>query len=1419
MPDSSAVKKLKINEEDKTPRFKNNPYQYTRGIRFRLNIQRESKQFQEKYSFKNQKNIAVKTANFNQKNNQAGEGKLDNKIIEKLLEFHKELSSLIFFKGKKPSSQTKSSNNLAGSTESDKKSQFRAKLSINKTWLKNWYSNSFHTEIKTVKNAQGKYALKGLTQIHFDFQERLENWEKYREQIKKAVSSSQHSQVRHSDISESIKALLNRRQWDYWNEFLTELHTKTTEEDSKVKNLKKKLEDIRKELKTAEKHYLSSQSEGVEIAKASFNYYTLNKKPKEYYTNKLQKLKDGKNKDIFSKITPTKDSGYFWKYYSNKKDINNQKNLYKNKKNEGVIFQFKTEQEKKWIERYIEINKNSDQFTGNLKEDTRLSINQSYHLMKAFKADQKSIFYELMSHVATNQNKSYKVNIKNSPLKGYEISYEKLNFENINKMFSLFEFQEKKSLNKKSSIDKILDLYKNRENKVTADKVYQVFIDLTKNIQGNKKSSENYKQKRQQHPKHRFLASRNNRFRNRENIEDTSYKNKNILGEGKKAKQNRGAFLFGKFCCFKKYGSFCEEYKKIAQKRGRLKAQIKGIEREKQESAQTHFWSLVYCEKDKKQLWLIPRTVSKENKLKENQNSNDKIQAKNTSSLTNLREAKKEIDRLEEASSEKEISLKQETGCLYYIKSLTKRALHKLCFAEESSFVREMPDNLKQLQKKAKEIKTKDEDESQQKEKLEEKNQKQLDFFKELLKDYAKEKLNLKSFDLSQIDEAQDMPSFEKTLEEQCYKEKKLIFKDNHEKEKFIKNFDVTVLHISSYDLEGRNKNTFQTPESANRFHTDLWKVFWKSAERPNEYQKVKDFELGKVRLNPEVKIRYRKANENLKDYFKKRKFPDKFKHRLLQDQLSAHFTLSLNAGTRYEDLAFAKTEELIGKINDFNKKLNKQMNFKTAWKYGIDRGQKELATLCLAQFDPDKEIYKVGDKKIVRPRFPITGEKIECYTLKDYHYSKDKIYKEKIKKQYIVKNPSYFIDKGSINEKLFKKESISCLDLTIAKVIKGKVITNGDVLTYLKLKKESAKRKLFNIYSSDEIKNESNLKWSEWENGQKDDQERNRPEAVLNIETSKGEKTIYYYDKRFTDILIDEKRSKDNLIKESIRYNQDTIKQCLDFYLQKLKNNDNSHTPSISKINHLRDAITANMVGIICHLQKEYPGFVILEDLKEETIDRHFLDNNENISRRLENALYNKFQTLGLVPPHVKNIIQLRESIRGQQKSKEEIEKECKSLKQGIKKMKSGLSHCDASKKEDLEKKINEEEKKLSSRENKISTKSSQIGTIIFVDEEKTSKTCPYCEEALNSKQNEKEINEQKFKQKRFLCNHSSCGFDTYFFKSEEERVKGYTPQVKEELNKKEFKILKDINDPDKAAAYNIAKKITDPEKIGKMK
>ncbi len=1180
--------------------FRDNPYQYTRAVRFRAEPQQQSECFQERTSHEH--------------------GKPDlSGLAGLLLEIHGNLQKLFYVQDK------------------NGKLILSKKLSVNKTWLKLWHKNTFYLRIKDQHNKQGKYALKDLMELHDDLKSWLENWKNHADYLKDASGRPQNDQSRRSDIANTINMLLNRRTLAYIKDFLLEAHAKDARSDENIEGLKTALDQVEDKLKNAEQYYLPSQSSGIEIAKASFNLYTVNKKPQDYAT-RLKTVKHKLESDSFSAITKNKNGDYLWK-------------------NGGRdIFTFKSEQEKKWITRYTA--QHNDKLKGDLETGLSLSLDQTYAAMKSFKAEQKSIFDEVMTHVANDQGSSYRVNNEKHLLKDYEFSYETLNQDGINEAFSLFIFKSDKS----------------------------------------DKSEEKYKE----------------------------------------------------------HEKFCEHYKKVAQQRGRLIAQIKGIEKEKQDAMQTSYWSLIYVEDNRKQLWLVPK---------------DRMQ-----------DAKKFIYNSHGRKNYQAGSSKY----LCCFESLTMRALHKLCFAEQSSFVEGMPDNLKQLQQDVKEFKT-DGDEH----KISQKNRKKLDFFQKLMaSDHLQNTLQLENFNLTSIREAESLESleeFETVLENICYHVKRIVIKED-EKQHFLDKFNVTALNVASYDLERRNKNTHQTPASENKYHTDLWQAFWNSVDQPDDNTNVKGFTIGKVRLNPEVKIRYRKADPELKKYFDKKQFDKSFRHRNLKDQFTITFTLALNAGKRYEELAFSEPEKILEKIEDFNQKLNKDRDFKTAWKYGIDRGNIELATLCLAKFDPDKDTYQENNKTIVKPGFPDGDEDIKCYELKNYKYNERYTDSKGQKKtREAIKNLSYFIDQ----EGLFTTKSVTCLDLTTAKVIRGKIVANGDVMTYLKLKKTVAKRRLYDLYHAGKIDANAQLKCSKKENGKESE---DRPQGVLNIKTEKGEKTIYWFLNKYKDI-----------------FSEETIKQNLNRYLSEIRNKNHHHTPAILQINHLRDAITANMVGVICHLQKKYPGFVLLEDLRQSVVDEHFFKHNENISRRLENALYNKFQALGLVPPHVKDAISLREKIREEQYKPFRINLEEKA-KSHYKKHKKKKDYQGKSSEDGIALSKEKLQDELENKFRKETKLSHQIGAIVFVDEYGTSVECPHCEEKQNRSQSEK--NDEKLRQRRFIC--GPCGFDTHRFK--EEREQDYKPEVIDSCKEK-FNLLKEIDDPDKVAAYNIAKKITDPKKIRPMR
>ena len=843
-----------------------------------------------------------------------------------------------------------------------------------------------------------------------------------------------------------------------------------------------------------------------------------------------------------------------------------------------------------------------------------------------------------------------------------------------------------------------------------------------------------------------------------------------LKGELQSAKQERG-FYFIKQTKGKRHSNYlgewwkyCEDYRKKAMEFGKRKAQLRGLEKERQESQQLRYWAVFLHRKEGLFLCCIP--------------------------LHKCREAWKFLEKMANANAgpvDSEVKL-------YRFHSITQRALHKLCFAEGSSFAADLPHDLRHLISAANKASN---DPAKKKPGQKTKAQLELEFFQALLKDpNATRNLELSRFDFSKALEAKQADQFQMVFDKAGYDVETITF-DTHRAKTFVDRFKVLEFELTSYDLARRNENTHQTPVSDERRHTELWRQFWKAAEQGK---------AGDVRLNPELKIRLRKADPDLSEYLRKKRFDlEKTKHRRLQDQYNLHFTMELNAGRLHSDLAFAKADEIDARIDRFNETFNKQ-NWDRSWKYGIDRGNIELATLCLARFDKN-DTYRHGDTTLLRPRFPQGQEDIKVYTLKREKYNHRAISEretrprqERREKQVIV-NISYFIDKIEDSE-WFSQHTCTCIDLTTAKVISGKLISNGDVLTFLKLKYEAAKRVLFDLVAQGKITEENKrLEWgSEAPKNPAFIQLRyGRPDSDPGTDEKAEERTVYFFEgvqgRNFEGLELSNGRI----------YTREMIREALQGYLKELLREQvkstgavNKHVPPIEKINHLRDALVANMVGVIMHLQQRYPGIVMLEDLDTDLI---------HISRRLEFALYRKFQSLGKVPPHLKDLIQRRERLHAKRKQEidEAADKEYQKWLHNPKNKNASTS--------DKEKQKTEYWNQVNSRIRREKNFSSQIGAIVYVDEYKTSKNCPHCGRSMSWGS---EIEQRlKFEQHRFSCGrNNSCGFDTDRF-VESSHPEPPLAQAAEGI---EFDYLREIDDPDKVAAYNVAGKIQDWTKIARF-
>lgn len=709
-------------------------------------------------------------------------------------------------------------------------------------------------------------------------------------------------------------------------------------------------------------------------------------------------------------------------------------------------------------------------------------------------------------------------------------------------------------------------------------------------------------------------------------------KKANYLKDDKKVmelKNERGKYFFVEDdLCFKGWSQFNVAYSKIKRYLGEINTKTRNYEREKYESQLLNYWCLFYKNNDSYYILFVPK--EKRSIIREY--------------LSNC-------------------NVSKENKNLFLIKSLTKRSLDKLCFNENGSFFKEMPQNFQNMVKDINKAGKRNTNAI-------------LNFFKDFLdNDYIRKKLDLEGFDLSWIEGVLDLKDFEKKLETNCYK----VFPYNIseiELNKLIVDNKIIKCRISSYDLEKRNKDIFQTPISEQKRHTkELWYKFWQNPE-------------GDTRLNPEVRVYFKERDSHMKDYLINNLGIIESKlvnrkgvyNRNLEDKYLIGLSFLLNPG-KYNNLAYCKTSDLIENVLEFNEKLNGVIK-NDAYIYGIDVGERELASLLMTKFN-DKNTYNFDQKIILHPFFP-NPEILKIYCLNRNKFDSFEMPSNKlvnfvdIRKRNVLKNISYFIDKADDCE-WFETKDVASIDLTCAKVIKGKIIENGDVLTYLQYLKKVAKRLLFEKYMSNELDlNTCSLLW-DGSNDYKND---------LCLCNDAIKIKIYSFRYEYNGIILETDKDNNPILK----YTKENIKTCFEKYIDELKNNN----ITIPQLNNLRDALVSNMVGVIFHLQKYFPGYVFMEnDLSKSQEDKYII-------KRLELALYKKYQTLGLVPPHIKNMCELKDLLM--KKNKDLV----------------------------------------------------QIGVVGFVKEEGTSKICPYCE----TKNNDPDLFDSAKKEGTFVC--PICKFDT---------------------------------------------------------
>lgn len=638
-----------------------------------------------------------------------------------------------------------------------------------------------------------------------------------------------------------------------------------------------------------------------------------------------------------------------------------------------------------------------------------------------------------------------------------------------------------------------------------------------------------------------------------------------------KLKRARGIFFKQEF---KNYIEICQLYKDLAAKKGKLSAQKKGIEKERIDSQRLQYWALVLEEKQRHSLILIP---------KENANKVYKqVQASKDGS----------------ASS---------SSSLYYFESMTYRALRKLCFGiNGNTFLPEIQKELPQYgQREFGEFcfhKSKDDKEIDE--------PKLISFYQSVLKtNFVKNNLALPQtvFNEAAVRPFETKQDFQIALEKCCYAKKQIISETL--KKEILENCNAQIFKITSLDLQKENQKNLKT-------HTQIWNQFWTKQNEEQNYD---------LRLNPEISITWRDAKKTRIEKYGAGSalYDPKKRNRYLGEQYTLCTTVTENALNNeitfaFEDIKTKGTE--ISKFNDkINLSLKKELTKNQLWFYGIDVGEVELATLALMNKDKKPQLFTVYELKQLD------------FSKQGFIYNKDRDLVLRDKPYKAIQNLSYFLNAElyektfkdgkfqEIFDQLFEERHVSAIDLTTAKVINKKIITNGDIITFLNLKILHAQRK---IYKEIITNPHAELKEKDYK-------------LYFDTEGKEDINKIYHSRLEF----------------EHIKSYQEIRDYLFAYFADQQKNAARVE----EQINQTRRALVGNMIGVIYLLYQKYPGIISIEDLDQSKIESDRKKFEGNIERPLEWALYRKFQQGGYVPP-ISELIKLRE-IEGytQKKGKEE--------------------------------------------------------------------------------------------------------------------------------------------------------------------
>lgn len=744
------------------------------------------------------------------------------------------------------------------------------------------------------------------------------------------------------------------------------------------------------------------------------------------------------------------------------------------------------------------------------------------------------------------------------------------------------------------------------------------------------------------------IATKRNQTRDRE-------RQKTLKTQLQRLKKDRGNLISeacretrNKFSAYKKFSAF---YREVAKRHGRLYAQLKGIEKERNESQMITYWAMILQNGNKHKLVLIPKekAIDCKRHLKE--------------------------------SEDKESKLK-----LFWFESFSFRSLQKLCFSNIENDANKFYSDLKREKGICYKYSFDGKFLSGEFE-FRGDEQKKIEFYKDVLRSQtARKMLSIPETELNEevLDIDFDcLDDFKIALERVCYK--RMFTVNKYVIDALKSEFDAQIFDITSLDLrhEDNCKGKEIMFDYTDKAHTKIWREFWSMENENNCFE---------IRLCPEIVLMYRKPKQSRIEKYGENSTQ---RNRYLHEQLTLVARFSENSNSPGRELSFLAEEDEKKIVEDFNRKI-RQEDIRFA--LGIDNGEVELSTLGV--YLP--EFAKGSNEEIMKQLRNVEKFGFPTLTITDLNY-REKDVKGIDRK--VVQNPSYFLKEdlycrtfGKSKEeyeamftKLFEKKNLLTLDLSTSKVVNGHIVTNGDVGSLFKLWMRHAQRNIYDMNEHQQVEGSVRIKLKR--SNDLSDIERRKFIDYLNIgnkryeqleekqkplyvewiyEAWNGEETV---NTTFEKVYRNCKRRGNfaEMVLCAVSCNGEEVERVVDIFdvrnvfkfrrdfyclmseeqmIEEL-NGYNKRVISNEELDlnlkHTKSSLVANVIGVIDFLYASYKerfgreGVIVHEGFGIGKVEQDLEKFSGNIYRLLERKLYQKFQSKGLVPP-IKNLLAFRE-------------------------------------------------------------------------------------------------------------------------------------------------------------------------------